>query len=107
MHADGSSQTRKKFSYSVHMSKLMIICDIYFLTTLVQVALSGPSVTDRCCSILLFSAQCMPALGGLRSAMESWETVGGRKKTTKIAGQAHRPSPSEGLLGGTNREQGE
>ena len=58
MQADGSSQTRMKFSYSVHMSKLMIICYIFFLTTLVQVALSGPSVTDRCCSILLFSVQC-------------------------------------------------
>ena len=39
--------------------------------------------------------------------MESWETVGGPKKTTKTVGQGHRPSPSEGLLGGTNREQGE
>ena len=58
-----------------------------------QVALSGPSVTDCCCSIMLFSAQCTLALGGLRSAMESWEAVGGRKKTTKIAGQGHRPSP--------------
>ena len=39
--------------------------------------------------------------------MESWEAVGGRKKTTKAAGQGHRPSPSVGLLGGTNREGGE
>ena len=72
-----------------------------------QVALSGPSVTDRCCSILLFSAQCTPALGGLRSAMESWKVVGGQGKTTKAAGQGLRPKPSVGLLGALNREQGE
>ena len=96
-----------KFSYLVHMPKLMIIWYIFFLTTLVQVALSGPSVTDCCCSILLFSAQCTPTLGGLRSAMEYWETVDGPKKTTKIAGQGHGPSPWGGLLGGTNRRQGE
>ena len=90
MHADGLSQTRRKVSYSVHMPKLMIIRYIFFLTTLVQVALSGPSVTDRCCSILLFSAQCTLALGGLRSAMESWEVVGGWEKTTKAAGQGLR-----------------
>ena len=52
-----------KFSYLVHMPKLMIIWYIFFLTTLVQVALSGPSVTDRCCSILLFSVQCSLAPG--------------------------------------------
>ena len=39
--------------------------------------------------------------------MESWETVGGRKKTIKTVGHGHRPSPSGGLLGGTNRGQGE
>ena len=33
--------------------------------------------------------------------------VAGRKKTTKTSGQGHRPSPTGGLLGGTNREQGE
>ena len=72
-----------------------------------QVALSGPSGTDCCCSILVFSAQCTLALGGLRSAMESWETVGGGKKTTKAAGQGHRPRLSGGALGGLNRGQGE
>ena len=51
--------------------------------------------------------QCTPALGGLRSAMESWVTVGGGKKSTNAAGQGHRPSPLKGrLLGGMNRGQG-
>ena len=39
--------------------------------------------------------------------MESWEEVGGRKKTTKAAGQGLRPRPSVGRLGGPNREQSE
>ena len=39
--------------------------------------------------------------------MESWETVGSRKKTTKADGQGHRPGPSGVLLGGMNRRQGE
>ena len=53
------------------------------------------------------SDQCTLALGGLRSAMESWETVGGGKKTTKAAGRGHGPSPSGGVLGDVNRGQGE
>ena len=101
MHAVGLIQIRMKFSYLVHMPKVMIIWYIFFLTSLVQVTLTIVVLFCR------FSAQCTPALGGIRSAMESWETVGGLKKTTKTVGQGHGPSPSGGLLGGTNRGQGE